>query len=271
MFYLFCMRAMAIIQLCLAFTALAWYAIYPFMGDWYAVKSQKLLFEAVMGKSDPKNAKRFENLPYSEQSTIERAYNELLVKRETPFATKSSFIFRILIKEISPYEQAWIFFSILIAIFVLLQIKGVEHAIWILPALVLLFGIENHFKKIPEQTSSLFPAEKLLVERYLDGNNSGSITQQREQLENAWKRYLIQEWGHEEPSSDSKQFQEQYDNAFHSFNIARLKETLAKQGSTLSYTAKRESPIVILIYFVWNLLFAWSVFKSYNRYQIQYS
>lgn len=255
-------RVVAIIQLCLAFTAMMWSMGHPFMGDLFAVKSKLLVYEEVI-----RDSARFALLPATQQEQIKEDYASLQKKTDIPFATKLERSFSILAWETPSFELAWIFFSVVISLMLLMRIEGALHAVWLLPLIVAAYAINNQLNGVPPQMTPearLFPTEEHLVHSYIPGGLNPNIMEQREQLLRAWKTYLVVEWAHERPSDDEVAFNQQVDTGAYAFSVARL-EALPKEQKTTdpSFLHKKDSIFILALYFLWNLFFAWYVNKKY--------
>jgi hypothetical protein len=261
-------RVMAIMQLCLAFTVIAWNASQPFMGELFSIKSRLLLYRHVMGMEDPngvlsdteklkRNAERFNALPDAQRAPILLGHKMLQKLAERTSWMKLKRSFQILALRLPPFEQSWIVFSIIIPILLLKRVEGAEKAIWILPLLAILYAADNRLTSLPQQENremALFPSEAAILNRYLKQPLSKNIFEQREQLLSGWKMYLIEEWAHEVPERDAFLFAEQAERGEFAFNRTRL-EALSPDDYLHSYSGKE--PLALLAaYFFWNFLFA---------------
>ncbi len=151
----FLQRLMVILQLCLAFSLMLWYLIQPFMGEYFVLRSRMLLYEYVMGTSEilkgrpgqedklVRQSQRFEQLPEARRQMLEWDYQMIKNYAQRPAWQKIKDGLRILIQDIPPFEQAWIFFSIVIGILILLKIEGAKQAAWLLPLIVLAYMADN--------------------------------------------------------------------------------------------------------------------------------
>lgn len=233
-------RVLAILHLCLVFTMICWSGGFPFMGELYHLKSKKMLYESVLNDRE-----RFAKLPESKRFEIEAGYHQLEEESKTPFLTKLARSWKILAFYLSPFCQAWILFSIIIPILLLLKIEGSELAAWILPLLVAFYVWDNHANGVDANPETkLFPTEEYLVSRYLDAPLSSNILTQKEELIHAWNGYLKQEWAQKEDLAEG----------WFRFNIARIKAQ-AQQRYAWQFR-QRESSSILLLYLGWNLFFA---------------
>jgi hypothetical protein len=260
-------RVMAILQLCLAFTILAWHAGYPFAGELYATKTKLLVYQHVIGIKNTQNAERFEQLPVDRRQQIMHDYEALLKWTDRPFIEKLKKSLAVIFFETPLTENAWILLSILIPILLLKRVEGSVQAVWLLPLAMLFFTLDNRWngKDIPySDDAALFPSEEVLVNKYLEQPLSSNILEQHAQLSSGWEIYLIQEWAHESPSVDKNLFQIQKEQGDFSFNLARLnyiKPTLKEGQSKHSY-------YFLGLSLFWNLSFAmivWEVLAPYSK------
>ena len=257
------LRVIAILQLCLSFTCLAYFAGYPFMGELFEIKSSKVLYEAVIGKGDDAISHHFSKLPYIQRRNIEDQYHNLQQKLEKPVGDKLKQSINILISEIPPFEKAWLAFSIAISILLLLRIEGAATAAWILPLIVLLYSADNIAYGLPNENmeeKALFPSEHLIVTEYLEKPLSSNILEQKEQLLGGWNTYLIKEWAQEKPSEDDVIFQDQAKKGGFYFNLERIEALKSKQyGSDTTQFRQKVPPFLLLTYLLWNIFFAWFI------------
>lgn len=271
-------RILAILQLCVAFTMILYIASYPFMGALFEHKSKLLLYRTMMG--DPSlasaagteqslqykerllgNQERFENLSPEVKAPIIAQYNELLAQDNTTFFQKLGKSIHIFLFELPAFELAWILFASVISLMVLLRVEGAAQTAWLLPIIAACYAGHNIKFGITTPRSAdeaLFPSEEVIVKEYLRKALPDDIVGQQKELMIGWKIYLIQEWGHEQPVSDVSLFDKQAENGEFYFNLARLQAVATSPVITKSWHEK-ESPFLLLIYFLWNLYFAWTI------------
>lgn len=261
-------RLLAILQLCLAFSLLLWYMTQPFMGEYFALRSRMLLYEYVMGTSDilrsrpgqeaklERQAQRFQQLPESERFFIKKDYQKLQNYAQRPMLQKIGDGMRVLIRDIPLFEQAWLFFSILLAILILLKVEGAKQAAWLLPLIVLAYVVDNQLvgkPAIPSPDNPLFPTEEVIIHRYLSAPLASHPLEQKKQLEEGWHHYLVAQW----PSEGVYALE----NAEFHFTIARLHllhdqpraEWLRPFHEKLGWPS-------LTFYLLWNVFFAWRMF-----------
>lgn len=264
-------RVFAILQLCLAFSLILWVLAEPFTGDYFATRSSLLLFQTATGQGNgflpadklERHAKRFTELPSNQQRSILAAYARLEQHAQKSFSSKIAQAFKELLIDLPPFTQAWLLFSIAIAILILRRNENVTSAVWLLPIIALCYSIDNFKYGIearPSVDEALLPTEAHLVSHYLGLPLDGSLSQQREALTTAWQRYLIKEWAHEKPSADPERFKQQVEDGEHALTVARIERRLTV--STESSVAERNPWPLLLLYVLWNCCFAIVVSRS---------
>jgi hypothetical protein len=245
-------RVMAIIQLCLSFTLLLCILGYPFMGQHYILKSRLLVFDSVI------QTDLFKALPMEKQNVMLQGREFIKSKMGNSFTTKvSSSLTKFATTAL--FKQAWIGFSIVIALLILLKAEGAVVAAWILPFLALIYTWDNYHNGWKQSTfpeEMLFPSEKLLIDKYLSGKLSSNIFNQREELIYGWHLYLIDEWAKEIPVTEPLLFKEQVARGEFAFNLKRA--SLISQ-IPLDRKEKKESFLLLSLYIAWNSYFAWFV------------
>lgn len=270
-------RLITIGQLCAAFSLMLWYLVQPFMGEYFTLRSHLLLYEYVMGTSDilktkkgqekklERQTERFKKLPESKQHLLIKDYQEIQTYAMRPPSQKVQEGVQILIKNIPPFEQAWIFFSIIIGILILLKKKEAKQAAWLLPLIVLTYCIDNQVTGKPSFLApdlQLFPTEEKIIHHYLIEPLSPSFFRQKEQLEKGWQRYLIENWSTNQFDGENNRLEE----AEFQFTVARLN---LWHGQPLSKWLHRFheklNPIFLFFILVWNTLFAWIVSRSREK------
>ena len=70
-------------------------------------------------------------MPEAERQPLDRGYRKLQDYARRPVLQKIQDGIGLLMRDIPPFEQAWIFFSITIAILILLKVDGAKSAAWI--------------------------------------------------------------------------------------------------------------------------------------------
>lgn len=244
-------RVFAILQLCLAFTLLLWYASQPFMGDLFRVRSQMLIYQAILN-----DTVRFSALSAEEQTALIEQYSALQNQLEVPFPTKIGQALAIILK-LPAFKLAWLILSCILPILLLKKVEGAASALWLLPLLTAAFALDNRLTTFPRKPTAeerLFPTEKALVDGYLDESTDALTGVHQEQLRKAWANYLTREWA---PKSDPTP-----EAGFFAFNKARA---LALTPS-LSHPY-RESGFWLTLYFMWNLAFAGTTLLTLGKWK----
>lgn len=233
------------------------------MGEHFAIKSKTALYTHVM------DSPSFASLPLRKQSTIQSSYADLQKQASRSFLLKMKDSIHILLFDISPFTLAWIVFSLIIPLFILLKIEGGRQIAWILPVIALAYGIDN----IQNGNSSispdaiLFPSEQLIVDSYLKEPLGTSIATQEQQLRKGWNLYLVKHWTDAVPSSNKETFAQQVEQGNFAFTLARLDKLQETQTAASFSGMRQKEPILLLIlYFVWNLFFAWKMNKRQKTY-----
>lgn len=262
-------RMMAIAQLCIAFSLLVWYMVQPFMGEYFSLRSRMLIYEYTFGTSDllkkeggekklERQAERFNQLPDQQKAILLKDYQQLQDYGNRPVYQKILDGLHTLMIDIPPFEQAWILFSITIAILILLKVEGAKLAAWILPLIVLAYSLDNQLygKYSSSPDMSLFPTEENIVQNYLHEPLSSSLFEQQEQLKKGWNHYLIDQWAINHSLSEEEKLEE----AEFRFTLARL-DALHDQPRSewLNVFHAKLHPFWLLLFFAWNVWFAWVV------------
>lgn len=280
------MKGITIIHMIIVFSVLAWSAGQPFMGELFAYKSQMLLYQTVMGNGDlvkklqpakenelkdklNRNAKRFSQLPEEQKNEIQARYDHLQQQVNRPWQEKLRSSWHILAYELPVFEQLWILLSIVVVLLLIFHIEGAKQIAWLLPVVVLCYAVDNYLSGANPKESAdtaLFPSEKTITSQYLYEPLSSSILEQQQQLQQGWQLYLIREWANEIPSKDQDTFQQQAEKGEFQFTLARIDKLSQEESIDRSALFhEKKSLIVLLLYFLWNLFFAWMVNKFYSQ------
>ncbi len=270
-------RILAIIQLCLAFTAIGWNMVTPYIDNYMTQTSYALLYQNVAGVETPsknlsataqgrlqRNAARFAQLPLSERAKLSAYYTILQKKIEPSFWAKTTNAFYTFAVKTPPFELAWIFFSIALALMLLLRIEGAAQALWILPLIVAAYIVDNGLqpKATTAASATLFPSEAHIVQQYLKKPLDKSIQKQQEELTLGWQLYLIDVWSKEVPSSDPLIYAEQVENGEFFFNLARLKHEALENTASPGIVPRHQPFVVLLLYLAWNICFALVAYRT---------
>lgn len=261
------MRICAIIQLCLAFSLILWVVAEPFTGEHFTTRSSLLLFQTATGKGDrfvpadklARHAKRFDMLDASQQRRILEGYRNLEEYASRPFLSKLVDSGKALFLHLSPFTQAWIFFSIVIALLLLLHISGAAAAAWLLPVITLFYVIDNQMHGVTPPTladEALLPSEHELIAQY-----------PAESLVASWQQYLIRSWAREAPSDDPQLFLEQVELGEHALTVARVERWMEQNHGLRDRPVRptRKPWPLLAMFIAWNLTFAIGVNREPKR------
>lgn len=249
-------RVLVILQLCLVFMIGGWYFSYPFMGQLFKVRSVQFLAANIEGNEGTitwtttpekeklkRQKKRYSHLPASDQASVRAASLWAEKELKHPFTEKISAAFHHLFVNLSPYLQGWLFFSFLLSLLLLFQIRGAEEATWLLPFLALLLFLHN-----PSSSSiALYPTEDELYAHYLHETPAKSPSEQWEQLSRAFSLYLA--------SLTPEGSREAGEQTFHLMQLKTL-EKLPAYGTTPSHHI---SPFLLLLFLAWNVYFSYNI------------
>jgi hypothetical protein len=267
-------RVVVILQLCLAFTLLAWNAGLPFMGELFANKAKMFLYQDVRGIANPekvdvesiqklqRNAHRFEKLSLQQREHLAQTYAGLQTPSDSTFLFKLKRSIHLLLVELPPFELAWLVFSVVISIMLLKKVEGATLAVWLLPLVVFAYGVDNRLNGKGSgltEEAKLFPTEETIVADYLKKPLSANVFEQREQLVRGWQLYLVEAWAKQTPSTDPKVFQEQMEAGEFAFNVARLEKMALDNHLSTPPLHKKEPLAILALYLIWNNFFAWFV------------
>jgi hypothetical protein len=270
-------RVVAILQLCMALTMFLWIVSQPFMGDLFTIKSQLLFYETVMGKKElptagqmQRNAERFAALPASTKKQLETGYNSLMKEMQKPFLKKLKRSTELLLTKTPPFELAWIFFSMLIPILLLIRIEGAVPAVWLLVLMTLGYGVDNQLNAPARANTEahLFPSESELLSRYVKEPLKPNLFEQESQLKKGWELFLVDQWAKEPMSKNLAQFALQVEKGEFSFNIARINAMKQiTQALSVNASPEKHSLPTLALYLAWNSLMAAVVTRTCGRRQ----
>lgn len=172
-------RVAAILQLCVAFSIIVKVLMGPFMGDYFDLKSQMLLVEAVTGDEE-----RFSALDPNTAAMVSNEHIRLTRRLGASFGKKSKKGIQHLLFELSPFIQFYVFVSIVSGVLILKRIAGGVESAFLLTILALAFSFDNvwYAQNFMPPDHALFPTEEQLVQNYLDGEFSSGIIDQKKGL-----------------------------------------------------------------------------------------
>lgn len=267
-------RIVVIIHLCLVLSLLLWYAFQPFMGEYFNLKSRMLLYEYVMGTSNIlknrhaedlekliRNTQRFSSLSQSEQTWIIQDYQQLENQALRPALKKILEGIKALLIDVSAFEMAWMTFSLLIMIFLLLRIEGAQEAVWIIAFLSIVYSFDNYqYGLKPEVPADLvlFPTEQNLLkdEKNIQWNQLSWIEQQN-YLKKKWNDFLVERWVPQDIKDASLSQKYQLEEGEFNFTLARLKKLRQQPLSNVYMRSHEKVPVYYLVlYMIWNIYLA---------------
>lgn len=249
-------RLMAILQLCIAFSALLFYLSQPFMGQLFEAKSRLLLWDFVL--DHPQRG----TLSSSDARKLESARASAQAKIAMPFTQRAGKSLEILAFGIPPFEQAWLLLSLIVPILLLKRVEGARAALWLIPLCVLCYAMSNRIGGVdpsPSPDHHLYPTESYLAEHILHEPIQGSLVEQQNLLKKGWESYLINEWLEERPSVDPEVYSLQLAKGEWAFQHARAMSFI---DATHSTQPTRQSLWLLGLFIFWNTLFAGVCFKN---------
>ncbi len=245
------LRIIVIVQLCFIFTFLVWEGIYAFSREGFAQKARGQIFSFLLSDSQ---SDLFQQLPKHEQQWLKEEQAHLQSYSPTIGRNFQS-VARNYFFEISPWFQAWAFFSFITCLCLLYRIKGSAYAAYLLPLFIVGYMAYPPSIKHYASDAAFYPTDRELVERYLPQANNQKIS--KESLDRAFSLYLIDKWAHETPNQTPEAFQQQVKKGYFFMQAANLQrespETLASFTSPLFQRAP--FPLLV-IYLMWNSFFA---------------
>ncbi|MDP1880845.1 MAG: hypothetical protein Q8K60_07885 [Parachlamydiaceae bacterium] len=253
-------RIFAIIQLCLSFSLMIWCLFQPFVGEYFNLKTRMLPYEYVLGaqKTNGNNVLLFQNMNENDRELMKTDYHKILKYSQRSFFKKIYDGIIYFAFEVPPFELAWIFFSIVIAILILLQKEGSKSLSWLLPIIAIGLVVDDFQSDQKINSSSdliLFPTEKQLIdEGYIQNFQHVNWMEQKNQLTQGWQNYLIDKWS-------SPQDENRLEKAEFNFNVARLKLFHEEPFQNwIKPKNEKLSLILIVLFMFWNILFALVIF-----------
>lgn len=253
-------RLLIIIQLCITCSLILWYSAQPFMGDYFNLRSRMLLYEYAMGISNTfnapnheklqRNTQRWDVLPATTKTILSQDYEQLQAYAQRHFQSKIKEGIEILFKHIPSFELAWILLATVLSLLLLFRVEGAKQATWLLPLLICAYVIDNQLNgNAPKKSAdfNLFPTESFIIQNYVKSTLSVNLEEQRKQLKDGWEAYLSKNW------SSSSNLEEGEFN----FTIARLQAFHVQPlQAWRDFFHERSHPFILIIYLIWNFLFA---------------
>lgn len=238
-------RTACILHLCIAFSVLFWILGAPFTEALYLNKKASKELEWLTIEHE----ELYNTLPQSDQKLISSFQKKISLESNESFQRKMAKSVESFFLGMPVSKLLWLFLSILLPVLVMKQIDGARESFWLLPLLTAVYA----WQMMPIQsTPSIYPTETYLEKKYLKGPLSGSIEEQRDMLELAWKSYIIEEWTQApKDSSDGEKFA----NGMYHF-IAQ--KTLLE----MNQPPQKPGPWTLGAYLMWNLSAAFCIFFS---------
>lgn len=213
-------RFLAILQLCLCFTAFLYYLCAPFLLARYETRKSLSELEYVMGIKEgifqkkeedfkerlAKNQEYFLSLPQENKNQIENKRTKLLREdEEFSLFQKIYALFSELLIEGFPYRQIFLAAGFIGALFILLDHHLVLLFLFIGTAAPILELSTLPKNLIPE----VLPTEEFLISHYIDENfNKEPILSQMKLLQEALDRYFGETYGNSPFFKGERDFQE---------------------------------------------------------------
>lgn len=254
-------RVLAILHLCIAFSVICYTLGTPFLEEVFQVRELQALYRSI--GEDP----HFHSLSSSERENFTGRYEQLLAHGSRSFDRKMAEAASLLLLGLPPFKMAWLILSIAVPLLLLKKVEGARTALWLIPLVTVFYCLDNLLflpEKPPLQELQLFPTEKYLTEKYCKIPLSPEIAKQREELSEAWSRYLAKEWAEESPSGDPALYMQQAAKGRFAFNRARL-EAKERDRSLLTHKEWRLPSFQLALFLIWNFFFSIAFFMQDRR------
>lgn len=269
-------RILIILHLCLAFAILLYLLVFPFFGAHFSVRSDLLIVESALGKSNlldsisPEQAKdlasalsykrqNFPSLSIEDQRFLLGMEAELHREMNLPFSARMARFGQMLLS-IPLVLWAWLALSFYLSVKLLREKRVYSWALWALPLLASLYGIENAYRGKPSALELLIPNESaLLGEKTADDMEGLSwIAREKARLDTAWKHFLVANYG--DASIEPKEKREAI--AEMQFQIAWAKLLPKDRFLPLQ---ENHSLLAIALFVIWNLFFALKMLRTRQK------
>lgn len=261
-------RILIILHLCLAFAILLYLLVFPFLGAHFSVRSDLLIVESAMGKSNlldsisPSQAKALSStLSYKRQNfpSLSIVDQKFLLGMETELHKEMNLSFS---ERMTRFGGMFLFIPLALWIWLALSfylsvqlLRGrlvYSWVIWALPLLASLYGIENAYIGKLSPLDQLIPSEAVLLSEKSADDMEGLSWIEKEQarLDAAWRDFLVDHYGNPEiePQEKREALAEMH------FQIAWAK--LLPKDRFLPLQEKHFL-FTLLLFVGWNLFFAW--------------
>ena len=230
-------------------------------------RTQILLYQTVMGESatqDPdiqevleRHAQRFQGLPETEQGRLRAELRTLQEADIFSMGTIAKSMWHVLVHEQPALLLGWFCFGFLMCMLLLLRFEGGVAAAWVvafLAAAHIFISYQGATMQPFTAEEALYPSEEHVVAEYLGAPLGETLSEQREQLLQGWRSYLVVEWAKQKPASDPTAFAQQVEDGEFAFNLALLQ---AKKHDVENPLRTTSEPFLFSFLFLsWNLFFA---------------
>jgi len=254
-------RILAILQLILAFLFLTLWFLNPYLQGLYSHRNEIFLAKTTLGdlellshlpddqREEAKTKllfyqERFSALPEAKKELIEAYLTQHQREVSKPFKAKLRDSLDNLFFGPPLMLQLWVLAAIVLSIGLLKEAPWVRSAAFFLPLLIFLLLLQFPFREKlpPSHTEKLYPTEERLK------NFSGELLNNKESFERAFEAYLIE--NHTRDGNGT------LEEATFNFNVALITAKRADQNRPIP---KEGSPLFMLLFFGWNLFFAFQI------------
>lgn len=238
-------RIACILQLCVAFSVLLWILGSPFTEALY--ENKKSLGELKWITTE--HSEMFQTLPQLEQNRLLTLQERVTIRMQEPFMQKLAKSVEGLFVGMPVSKLIWLLLAVILPIMVMKQTEGAREAFWMLPALAIIYA----WQLMPLQTpESIYPTESYLESKYMEKPLAGSMEIQKNNLELAWKDYVVTEWS-KAPAYATQA--EKFANGLYHFIVQK---TLMEQEQPVP----KPGAWTLMCYVVWNLFAAFAVSRK---------
>jgi hypothetical protein len=238
-------RIACILQLCVAFSVLLWILGAPFTEALYENKKTLTELEWITIE----HSEMFKNLPQERQEQIIAIQQRAQQGLQETFRQKIVKSVEGLFLGIPVSKIIWLILALILPIMVMKQVEGSREVFWLLPILAIVYTWQMLPLQIP---TSIYPTESYLESKYMSAPLSGSIDMQKNNLELAWKAYIVAEWSKAPAYATNA---EKFADGLYHFIVQK---TLVEHGQP----EPKPGPWTLMSYIAWNFLAAWAVSRK---------
>ncbi|CDZ79510.1 hypothetical protein BN1013_00002 [Candidatus Rubidus massiliensis] len=262
-------KVFCILQLCISFTIISFWLIYPFLGLQFSLKSASIPYEFVFGKmtspsssSDIEkklelNRNLFNQIPEFVQNSLIEKYRHIQQFLKLSFRDRINLSLYMFFYGIYFFDRIWLIASIFISISLLKGKVSSRGTLLIIPFLSL-FCIGSSLITPKEQKQDPFPSETALLTNYVLPNDTLAY---KDLLEKAWKNYLILDWLKEKPSPNDEIYLEQASKGEFLFTVNYLEKT--PNWSLQTHLHPKPAPLLFeILNCLWSFLFCIICYKE---------